>query len=344
MLKIGNKVCGSEGELSPHSAAILKLIKGASDWLAWAAKGASFTYEFPDESQLLQSMQAGLHGTSLLLLPATGILLSPLKLLELSDNELKALLAVETAGETNTVAGLNVKKSLAARQIWSQADLAVGDQLLVQANVGREPLFQALSLADRLALFELVHGASTEISLNPMIQKEAAAFAAGRARNIMEFVDYYRFFLTTLHDPAPQEADAAKRARLAETSAEALEPLLFPLLTCAVAQGVPSLNELASILKAWVAKGNRVGFGRLSSALCQLSENVDMRGATGAAAQKIIEQHMEELQMALLQQRPASMLLSQDGANRYYRFPSPPISAEMCLSPEGHLTVSSLSS
>lgn len=342
LLKIGGRMCKGAPELSPKSSIILKLIQGGDDWMSWAATSTSSFYQFADEAELLQGIQTGLHNANLLLLPTSATLLNLVKLFELSEEELKALLAVETAAEANSVAGMNTKKALTSHSLWSQSELVIGDEFLRQVGVDQRPVFQAMTLADRIALFELVNGAATEIGLNQMIQREAASFSVNSARSPLEFADYYQFYISTIQDSDPQAADAGKRARLAESSAESLQPLLYDLLRCPWIRGNPSPNEVSSILQSWIASGSRLGFARLSSALYQLNQNAALRGATGEAAQKIISDYIDQLQKAIVLQQPSSVNLSQDGRERYYQYSLRSVVAELCLSAEGYLTLSNL--
>jgi hypothetical protein len=354
-LSVGGKLYSALPPMTAKGSAVLKLIRGGEDWLKWVTGSPSVHYQFADESQLLQGIQAGLHGTDLLLLQRTGILLHPAKLQELSEDELKVVLEVETASADNSVADMQARKALAANGLLSQSELKCADEFLQRLGEknppGSEesppgslkipPVFQAMTLADRIALFNL-HDNASAAGRNLMLQKEAWTFALNFAQSPLEFVDYYQFYLSTVQDADPQPNQAGKRACLAEASAEGIGSLLYNLLWCPSVRGVPSPNEIAAIAQTWRAGGNRMGFSRFSSALLQIGQNAGLQGAAGEAAQKIIDQFMEKVQNAVLQQTPVSVKLSQDGNNRYYQYPLQCIVAELGLSADGNLTLSSL--
>jgi hypothetical protein len=364
LLEVGGKVHWGQRDLSPKSATILDLINGGDDWLAWIVANPTTKYEFADEHELLAGVQMGLHANPLILLKNLGVLLHTYKLAELSEAQLKTILAVENAPENNnSVADISARKALEAQDIWSQSELKIGEEFLVQTGVAQQPLFQAMTLADRIALFDLVNSASTKINLNPMIQKEAAEFSCRYAQAPLEFVDYYQFYMSAVQDQDLKPKLAGKRARLTEAAAEALGPLLYNLLWCPSLPAAPPLHEVPFIVQNWVDRRRFLGFARFSLALWQINQNAGLNGATGPAAQNLISQSMEGVQALLTQQPPTSVTLSQDGMDHYYQYgasgvspqglsgisqpgsaKAPKVSAQLRYSAYGNLTLVSFTS
>lgn len=340
LLSIGGKVYSGLPTLSPIGNTILKLIQGAEEWLQWVTSNPSAHYRFANESELLLGIQGGLHGADLMLLRKSNVLLFPAKLEELSQEELKILLEVETAAAGNSVVDMQAKKALNSHGLLSQSELAVGLDFLQQAGVQSEPVFQAMTLSDQIALFTMVESADAATSLNTTIQQEAAKFAVNYSQSPREFVDYCQFYFSTVQETDPSQS--GKRSRLAEAAVEAIRSSLYNLLWCPSVRDVPAPNEIPGIVQTWLTGGNRMGFARLSSALSQIGQNAGLQGATGTAAQQLIDQYMNAVQTSVVQQAPTSVTLSQDGRDHYYWYPSQSAVSQLCLAADGNLTLSNL--
>ncbi len=318
---------------------VLNLIDSGPEWLAWAIGNATVHYHYADEESLLVGMQSGLHGSDLLLLRAMGIQLHPFKLLEMDSDDLSVLTAAENEVGANSVTEMHAKKVLAKYHLLSQSELAIGTDFLAQADVAAAPVFQGMALSDRVALFNLVDGASSELSLNQMIQKEAAAFAVQHAQSTTEFVDYYQFYIASVSEPTPAPKGAPARARKAETHLELTVPLLFGKLFCPAVQNVPSPDQMNVIIQNWVASGNGLSFARLSQALAQVAQHANLKGSSGETAAKIIESYMEQARQFILQRPAASVELTQDGLDRYYIYDNKQAQAQVCLASTGNVTL-----
>ncbi len=335
---VGNKMLASQADLGEVSG-ILDLIEGGSSWLKWAINNRSVNYHYTDKGSLLVGMQSGLHGVDLMLLRSLELQLHPFKLMELQPEDLNVVAAAANEPAPNSAMEIQTKKVLARYQLLSQSELKIGSDFLIELGVAARPVFQGVTLGDRIALFNLVDGASTEISLNPMIQKEAAEFAADHAQSPSEFVDYYQFYIASVDEIANKAKGAAARNRKAETLRESIEPLLYGSLFCPSVEGVPTPEQMNVIIQNWVAAGNDLGFSRLSLALAQVSQHANLQGATGEAASKLIEQHFEQAQLFLPQQPAKSVILTQDGLDRYYVYESSTALAQVCLSSLGNVTL-----
>jgi hypothetical protein len=219
--------------------------------------------------------------------------------------------------------------------------LVVGDQFLEHIVTPGRPVFSSRCLTDRIAIFELVSEASTSITLNAMLQKEAAEFAVMQAQNAMEFVDYYTFFMAMIKDPEPAPKLAPQRLRSAEALAYALTPVLFDYLWCPQFDPPPAPEELPSMLAAWCAQGYRLGFPRVSAALANVTQYAGLEGATGKAAIGIINRYMDRIQALWLERVPTTVRYSQSGAQREYIYRMPEGTVALQLATDGSLTIGS---
>jgi hypothetical protein len=340
-VSVAGKPITGTASLSAAAGCVLDLIEGGPAWMDWIIKNPSLHYHFSGEPELILGVQTGLHGTDLMLLPELGLQLHPRKLLEIAPEDLKLVNAAEKAAAANSVTHLQAKKVLAKHQLLSQSELEIGGELLSQTGVAAAPVFQATTLGDRISLFRLVDGASTEISLNPAIQKEAAGFALTHAQSPREFADFYQFYLSMVDDPTPASAGkgAAARGRKAEVSLEALQPLVFGLLFCPCVRGVPTPEQMHAIVQTWVHGGNRLGFARLSLAMSQIGQFADLKGATGETAAKTIDEFAIQAQNHIMQKPAASVTLSQEGSEWSYLFESRQALAVVSLASNGNVTL-----
>jgi len=336
---VGGHALSSMADLSNAVGIVLELIDGGPSWMKWAINNRTVSYHYADEGSLLEGTQSGLHGTELMLLSNLKLQVHPLKLVEMQPDDLNVVSTAQNEAVPHSVTQIQTKKILVKYQLLSQAELDIGSEFLGQTGVATNPVFQGMSLTDRVALFNLVDSASSEISLNPMIQREAAEFAVSHAQCPGEFVDYYQFYAASVDEAEPNAKGAASRSRKVETARESLEPLLYGSLFCPSVQGVPSPEQMNVIIQNWVAAGNDLGFSRLSLALAQVGQFASLNGATGVAASRLIEQYFEQAQL-FLPQRPAGLVtLTQDGLDHYYLYDSTSALAQVCLSSTGNITL-----
>lgn len=353
LLRVGDKYPFTLEDLLPKPAAILALIRGGEEWLKWIIADPNATFQFADEHQLLADIQMGIHGNPMILLPELGVMVHPFKLAELSEPDLKILQAAERPIENKSATQTNQKAAarvLHKHDILSQSELAIGRHFLEDAGVEERkvPLFQATTLASNIALYNMVDSTWSDLTQNTTLQKEAATlqkeaakFAIRHAQDQLEFVDYYQFYMSTLKDGDLKSKSSERRAALAELIAGEISPLLYNMLWCPSLPHAPAPSRMPSLVRSWLAEGKRLGFARLSSALCQVHENAGLQGATGQAAKAIIGRFMDQVQVALAEQTPVSVMLSQDGMEHYYHYGRGPGTPQLCYSAYGNLTLRS---
>ncbi len=318
---------------------VLGLVNSGNAWLMWAIGDTKFDYSYPDEGALLTDLQRGLHGIDLMLLPRVNLQVHPIKLLEMGAEDLSVVTAVITAADANPVIDARGQKVLERHQLWSQADLAIGTEFLMNAGVVENPVFRTISLPDRIALFNLVGDTPSDNTLNQTLQKEAAAFAVGLAQTPSEFVDYYQFYFACLDETDPAPARAAARTRKAESLLTSIQPLLFDRLSCPTASGVPTPDQMHAIICEWLSRGKNLGFARLSLAMAQIARSAGFPNATAAFALKTIEQYYGQVHQLLAKGSADETRLSQDGAERSYFYKHEGSSVEVSLASDGRVSL-----
>jgi hypothetical protein len=339
-MQVAGRRIETRANLSSKAAIILDMIPNGAAWLKVIGTSRPL-YSFNDEYEMLASIQAGLHGSPIVLLRRLGLSIHPEAFRPLDAEDIERLLHMETAESNNSVGMMRLKKTLAAHELWSENEFTIGDEFLKNVCVSAEPLFRTLSLADRIALFDLVNDSTSEVSLNQILQKEAANFAVAHAQNALEFVDFYRFFMVLASDRDASPSLASKRARFAETMMDSWISLLHNQLWCPTLVQPPAPEQMPRMIREWGVRGQRLGFPRLSAALAHVAQFADLHGATGAAAQSLIERHMDRLQSFWQERVPSSVKASQYGTDLFYFYDLPGATAKLRLDEEGNLTVSS---
>lgn len=326
------------GALSELGRLALKFIDGGMQWLDWAAASAAASYDFPDETAFLANVQQGLHGSPLTLLPRLELVISPVKLMTLSLADLRTIAKAED-GDGSSVVAVQIRKILGAHGLLIQSDLAAGRIFLAEAGVADAPVFQFMGIDDHLAVYGLLQQLEGQNAQNPELSKEAAAFAARQGRTPAEFVDYYKCFLHLAAKLDALGTSAAHRAELAESALHTLLPLLFGTLDCPDVGGLVSPGEVARAVGAWLARGRRIGFARISDGVQQIVQHTAFKSETGDAARTIVNQYLSAAQAFLAAVNAERGEMRQDGASCVFPLKSGDQEAELQLDSAGNITL-----
>jgi hypothetical protein len=305
------------GKLIPQPAALsdlgrlaLAFIDGGMEWVAWAANTPLARYDFTDETQLVATVQNGLHASRCTLLPGLKLMVSPVKLMTLGLADLRVLAKAE-GGDDSAVGSVQVRRVLADHQLTTQGDLAAAMGCLAEQGVGEHALFQSMSFEDKLEVCLLMSQPQPE--QDPALLREAAAFGARQARTPLEFCDYYRLYLDRAAQLDTQATPAQREAAAAEAM-QALLPMLFGALDCPQIKGLAGPQEVGATVSNWLTRGRQVGFARLSRGVQQLVRHAPYKGETGDAARRVAELYLRTAQSFLAAHRIEGGLMGQDGA------------------------------
>ncbi len=285
--------------LSPKAQGLLMLSPGAAAWVDWAVARPEDGYAFDGEEQLVGGVQSGLHGGPLLVVPQLGLQVDMQRLWQaLSADEVQAL--HDAIGRGDQASLQAARATLAAKDLRTQDELAGADRFLADLGVAGAPLFQAMTLGDRIALLELA-GDPGEAS------SRAAAFALERAVNVGELVDLYRFHRLVGGDDGPA-ADERAAAAVA-----ALEPPIRTLLSGLVVGQDLTAQDVGALVRRWLDSGNAMGFSTVTRGLLEVARGADGDLTDGAAAQHAVDGFTRRVRALLLDNEPSSVALSQDG-------------------------------
>lgn len=321
-LYVGGRAVSAPAALSQPARLVLSCVDGGTEWLNHAIL-AGVRYAFEDELALVVAAQHGLHGAAPVLLPRLGLMVGAARLIAMSPADLQTLRAVE-AGQREADAA-PVRKLLATQQLLTAGDLANADALLKTLGVASAPLFQVLTLRERIALHDLKAELGEDGAPAAAAQKAAARFAVEWAYGPAEFTDYFRAYLA-LTTGKGALSDAKAREAL-----QALAPMLFDLLDCPAVSGLVAPQEAAQAVANWLDMGRHIGFPRLSRGVWQLVVHGGYRGETGAAARSLIDAHVEQAHALIRRSALVSGRLTQDGGSITYPLHAPSDSGEIVL-------------
>jgi hypothetical protein len=340
-ISVAGRPIPQAASLSELCRLVLAFIDGGQEWLAWALATPTARYDFADETTLVAQVQQGLHASPLALLPVLTLLVSPVKLMTLGLADLRALAKAES-GDTSTVVAAQMQRVLADHRLLPQADLAAVDSWLAGLGVDHAPLFQAMGLAERVALCELMRGPNDpDAAPADVLDQEAAAFAIQQARTPLECVDYVRFYQALAAQPGASAQTPEARANQATQTMQGLLPLFFGALDCPQLSGLPSPGEVSQTVSGWLTSGRRVGFSRLSEGLQQFVRHTSYHNETGDAAQRLVELYIGSAQSFLAAARPRLSRMGQDGSTCTYTLEAGNQQAELQLGANGVISLRS---
>ena len=304
---------GGVNEASPTPGALtlssryhlaLGLIQGGKAWQSWAETMGLAPINL-SEPERLEFIQQGLHANSLVLIRAAGLLVHPIKLMQIGDEDLITL--SQTTGPLD-------KRLRDKYDLFDETALANGQAFLEQLGVAGQMSAYDLSLAERIALARLAAARPASTTGNPSTQ-EAASWAVTRAATIGEFVNLLEFYLT--HGGPGTEA--ASRAAAVDAAIAALYPLVMSLLQCPVANG-KDVDELLAELRRQLRAGNRLAFRTPAEAYRILAANGGVIGRTGSELQAAVDGFMKRAEAPVLDVQPRLTMASQDGASMRLHF------------------------
>ncbi|MDN7674307.1 hypothetical protein QZM22_17695 [Burkholderia oklahomensis] len=335
-VSVAGKLIPLPNALSDIGRLALAFVDGGIEWLVWAATAPSARYDFADETELIATVQRGLHASRYTLLPQLGLTISPVKLMTLSLADLNTLARAES-GDGSSVVAAQVAKVLSEHGLVTRDELTAGVSFLAQLGVKSAPLFQALGFDDSLAVTNLMH--LPQGARQQPLQQEAASFALKQARTVLEFCDFYRFYLDYAQQLNSSAATPERREAAATDASEALLPILFGALDCPQVQGLAGPSDVAQTVRNWLAQGRMVGFARLSQGAQQIVQHTAYKGETGEAAKRIVELFMHAAQSFLAAHQPDRGTMGQDGATCLFPIESAQLRAELQLSGNGVISL-----
>jgi hypothetical protein len=301
-------------DLSPVGQLVLGFIREGQSWLRWALHHPTARYHFEDERALLAAVQAGIHATSLLAIPAVGLVVSPVKLATMSEADLGTLTDAQSSYETDAATRARSRRIFTKYGLVAARDLLAVPAFLDHLGVGPAAIFQAMDLNAQIAILGLVNMPSEDEGLPPPFRAEAAAFAVDHAQSAQEFADYYHVYLDFIGRVGTLAQTAPHRATLVNSAVRTLRPLLFQALDSPRLERRAHEGDVAAAIAEWLMLGRRLGFARLSQGVRQIVAQPEFTGQSGEAAVAIVEAQLAGAQAVLGSGDLRLVHVGQDGA------------------------------
>jgi len=316
--------------LSPRANTILGFVRNGEPWLQWAIHDTTQRYDFSGEEGLVQGIQSGLHSGETLLLPGLGLELSLRRLWQLSAETLQILETAEAKGGKPSVGTL---KKLAVAELYTSEQLVNGQGILSAIGVEDAPVFQAMTLLDLLAIFDLDQRGISESTA-------AAEFAVDAALTPLEFVDFYKFYLSVA-DSLPQKSGSVSNR--VDGARDLLTPHVWSMLRCPFAPEDLTCSEAGALVQTWLETGSPLGFQTVARGLKEISTFSDGEVTDEAKAQEASEAYMKKSRSLLSQHEPYREELTQDGSIQLFQIDGDGASAVLARNRlQGTLTITSL--
>lgn len=348
-LLIGQNLVMDVSAISELTRQAIAFIDGGGEWLRWAVHGEKVRVSFPDESQMAGGIQSGLHGTPFAYLNNLRLMISPIKLMTFSLDDMR--LTAEAERDPTPA-----RKAAAAR-IFEAHDLVAGPDMdktqawLIELDRAGAPLFgapvlQVLSFHDQVALARLA-ARMTAHPVDPSLSRDAATFAIQEARSPIEFVDFYLTYLGVAEklDVGP---DAESLPKAAQSAVHLLSPLAFRALDCPQTQPLSGPDAVALAVELWAASGRPPGFARISACVREIVTHTRFVGGDGwngdrpAWARDRLEAYLETVLALTRRAKLTHPRMDQDGATCRYRVEAGDYAAELQMNRDGVITVESL--
>ncbi len=327
---VGSELLANTASLSQATSLVLDLIPMGWDWLDWAISNPTLTISLDNEIDLLRIVQGGLHGSELLLLKNIGLLVDPARLVDLEQNDLKALVNAEE----NTQETPKLNSVLLENHFLLQSDFSRVTAYLQALGIQEHPVFLGMSFTDQIELFHWRNGQEARWD---RFGKEAANFALQYAQTPSAFIDYYQFFLALASRTENWKDSKRIRERAAQKLLNGFTESL-PLLLRSPQIGMdPEISQVFSTVQNWVNGGNYLGFRSASAALLQVTQNTDL--SEPHEIQQVLNNYMFQAGELLRTTEPTANPLSQDGKTRTYTVKSNEAFAELFLNTDGILTL-----
>ncbi|MBU2341969.1 MAG: hypothetical protein KKE77_12095 [Alphaproteobacteria bacterium] len=322
--------------LSETGRLVMGLIDGGLHWLDYAIAASDRTYAFPDESTLVAAVQSGLHASRLMLVGGVELPVAPVKLMTMNPRELQ-LLRRAAVGEIDPH-DPQVREILARHRLATISDLAAVDELLEHLEVAEEPLFQTMTLDERLTLLALQNDDRIADPGKPDLRLEAAQFALDQAGSPVEFADYLRAFLDLMRNLDDPFETPEERYEQAERAVYTLGPLMFATLDCPDAPGLVGPIEVEVAIGEWMLAGRQLGFLRVSQGIQQIIGEGGYTHQGGLAAELAVRSYLDRANRVIQFYGIGPAYMQQDGATCLFPV-GPHEEAVVRLDPTGAITL-----
>lgn len=308
MIYVADKLMENIGAFSHRFRLIAERIQGGPQWLRFAMQSPTDSYMAGSELELLSLVQKGLHGSRLMLFTDLNLLMDPLKLWTLPEDDL-ALIGTARREES-------VRDVLDKYGILDFAQLSKGIDFLRSFEIEDKPVFQVMNLADRLALYAIaLDGQEREASKKDLtIRKESCEFALQLCQTPKEFQALFHLYeaVCTKFNAKTRSA-RRKRAQLIWEDYNELCDGLVETVTLGKKYNPDGLDME---IKSALADLRQIGFSCKAAAMLNLIRNTILTCEDQPRARKIVRDYMSAIFNLIAAGTVESTSVGQDGVMR----------------------------
>ncbi len=348
-LIIGQTLVTDVAAVSELTRQAVAFIDGGHDWLRWAVHGERVRATFPDESQMAGAIQSGLHGTPFAYLNHLRLMVSPIKLMTFSLEDLRLVAEAERdQGDP--------RRTAQVRRIFEAHGLVTGDDIdntqtwlfnldSAGAGLSGQTVLQVLSFHDQVAL---ARAAALAQAIDPALQGAAAAFAIREARSPVEFADFFLIYVGVAEKLGSVSTVGENLPEAAQSAVHLLSPLAFHALDCPQTQPLSGPDAVALAVELWAASGRPVGFARVSACIREIVLHTRFVGGEhwledrAAWARNRLEAYLETALALAKRAKLTRPRMDQDGATCRYLLEAGDYAAELQLGRDGVITLENL--
>lgn len=321
---VDGRKLASATDLPERVRLALEFVDGGRAWLDQAIADPAVDLAFASDERLVRGIQDGLHGQPLALLRELDLRVSPVRLLDLSESDLRQLLASEGRDDHEPTDATAVRHLMVRHGLHSVGDLDACRSWLDRAGI-REPWCRAgASFGEAVALAEATLRKSARAAHDEHRRKSAARHAAASATSLGEFADVFAARLA-LHDVLAAPGDGhmgdASRERVQRQAGSFLDALLPHARAMSVSPRlpeVPSSVELYAFLHRWVERGRSLGFARTTAGLRLLCASQSGKAVRANDVAPALER-VRRAHALVGAHEPTESAWTQDGTERRYR-------------------------
>lgn len=312
-----------------HERLVAACIDGGRQWLDWASSNPTHHYHFGDMTEMVMAVQTGLHGTSTAYLLEVGLLVSPLKLMTMSSEDLRTLAKGGSSSRPQ------LARVLEYHHLASQVDLEQVSSFVKALGVDEAPVFGARSLADLSLLLNL----QREVDVAAPLTAEAVQLALANAASIPEFVDYLRFYRDCIGALGLSASNPLNRLAAVEGAVRELLFLTFPALDGPELPGSLPPRQVIAAVRDWLSTGRQLGFARASLAMQQFVADGRYAGQTGPAAADLFHAFLGRAQHVLSTAEAGAARVAQDGLTYSFELTADDDRVEVEVTVAGRVTI-----
>jgi len=343
---IGQSLIKDGSAISELTRQAIAFIDGGTEWARWALHGPEIRAQFTDESQMVGAIQTGLHGSPFAYLPHLRLIVSPIKLMTLSLEELQLIARAEIdRGHHHKHERLKV--ILSTHGLLTLDQLHAGMDWLTTLHLPHLDLFQVSAFTDQVAITDLAHWVK-EHRITAAMSADAARFAISESRTPLEFVDFYRCYIGVADKLSDKKAKGEALTDAAQSAVRLLSPLAFHALDCPQTGPLSSPDDVMLAVELWAASGRALGFARISACVREIILHTRFVGDEHwfkhreSWARDRFEAYVETVRALTLRAKVRHPFMGQDGATCHYSMAAGDYVARIQLDPAGIITLSSL--